>query len=700
LKYWWEEPLVVIQTNLQVADTPLLQPEKLMQQIKDELRGDVVVFNAGGIYAWYPTKIPFHNINPFMNGRDVLREALESAHKEGLKFIARISIGIAEEWIYHWRPEWFVKDEEGKPILVGEPRPGNWGLLYQTCPNSPYQREEVAFKIYEELIDNYDIDGFFITFLGFPRACYCGYCREKYLKEMKKPLPINLARGSLEWQEYVQWQEHCVIEVFQSITDIVRKKRPELLITGEFGGGSYTPYDLCKLCNVLSPNVTDRVGELQPPRWIPSVQTKYARNVIGGIPPWSIIAPAPGLTWRHSSLPEGELLFWLSQIPANGGHIWHALTGIPDTQKDKRLLRVISDVDKDFDKIRQYLKEVKPVSQIAVLESRQTLIRYAGSDSLENYLSEVYGFYDALMAGHLQFTPIPDEQLTDEILSKYKVLILPNSACLSKEQIDAIRRFVNNGGSIIGSFEVSLYDESGGRRGNFALSEEFGVDFIDTKVENLIASYMRIQDSTHPVVESFQDTEILPLDTKLLRVKSHNNAKVILTYIPPFATKDGVGAPPERATLPFPYTDIPLMLVLENNNSRNVYFATKIGTLLWKLKILDHRKLIISAVKWALGSDINLKTDAPSEVYVTMFETESHLLLNLVNGVGERPLGEIVPIHNITIEVRQSENTHIESVYAVLSDRELGFQVKDNWTRFTIPELNYWEVIAIKRSKN
>ena len=694
MKQWWNEPITVIQTNLQVADTPRLDANRLMYQLKRELKADVVVFNAAGIYAWYPSKVPFHNINPFMGDRDVLHEAIEAAHREGMRLIARTSIGHAEEWIYHQHPDWFIKDENGNPNLVGEPRPGNWGLLYSTCPNAPYQREAVAYKMYEEILAEYDVDGFFITFMGFPRSCYCSYCRRKYRKEMGKELPVNIRPGSPDWLEYTAWQTHCSIEVFRTIAELIRSKRPGILITGEFGGTCHTPYELCQICDVLSPNVTDRVGDQQPPRWATGVETRYARTVSNGVAPWTIVAPAPGLIWRHASLPENELRYWMSQIPANGGHMWHALTGIPDTQKDRRLLKVIAEIDERFDAFKPYLRDAEPVAPVAVLESRQTLLRYGLDHPAERYLNEVYGFYDALTSGHIQFTPIPDEHLTDDHLKHYKVLVLPNSACLTQEQIEAIRRFAQGGGGLIGSYRVSLHDSAGNEQEDFALSDEFGVKFIGNEISNLVAAYMRVEDKWNPLLTGIGETNLIPHETSLLQVIPYRG-DIPLKHVPPFATREGVGAPPERASLPTPRTDIPVA-VCQDNVSRRVYFASRIGSLVWRWKLPDHRLLIANAVRWVLGENNPIETNAPYGIHISLFASQSYLIIHYVNMIGERPLSEIIPVRDVKVCVKVPDGTEIETVFTASSGRKLEFQVSDGRVDFRVPEIGYWDVTVIQ----
>ena len=73
---WWKRPLRVIQTNLQVLDTPRMDEARIAAQIED-LGANVLVVNVGGIYAWYPTALPFHTVNPCLpKDHDLLEDVL------------------------------------------------------------------------------------------------------------------------------------------------------------------------------------------------------------------------------------------------------------------------------------------------------------------------------------------------------------------------------------------------------------------------------------------------------------------------------------------------------------------------------------------------------------------------------------------------------------------------------------------------
>ena len=58
-----------------------------------------------------------------------------------------------------------------------------------------------------------------------------------------------------------------------------------------------------------------------------------------------------------------------------------------------------------------------------------------------------------------------------ERLRAFKLLVLPNIACLSDAQCAQLRAFVAAGGSLVATYETSLYDEWGAPRPQFGLAD-------------------------------------------------------------------------------------------------------------------------------------------------------------------------------------------------------------------------------------
>ena len=86
--------------------------------------------------------------------------------------------------------------------------------------------------------------------------------------------------------------------------------------------------------------------------------------------------------------------------------------------------------------------------------------------------------------------------LDAEHIGQFKTLILPNIAALSNEQCEQLRQFVRRGGSLVATYETSLYDEWGVRRSNFGLADLLGVSFggrMEGRCKTPICGWKRTQ---------------------------------------------------------------------------------------------------------------------------------------------------------------------------------------------------------------
>ncbi|WFR62770.1 hypothetical protein P9222_32460 [Paenibacillus amylolyticus] len=194
LRPWWQQPLRIIQPNMQVKDTARINPEKLADQIT-EMGANAMVFNTGGIYAWYSSQVKFHVHNEYLpQDRDLLRELIDSCHQRGIRFIARFDFSKAEDAVYLQRPQWFARKEAGQPEIIGATRPGAWPLIMSTCINGGYRNEELAVPVIREALERYEIDGVFLMPLdmSFADVPYVRRNTEVYMvRSCLKRLPTS-----------------------------------------------------------------------------------------------------------------------------------------------------------------------------------------------------------------------------------------------------------------------------------------------------------------------------------------------------------------------------------------------------------------------------------------------------------------------------------------------------------------------------
>ena len=140
---------------------------------------------------------------------------------------------------------------------------------------------------------------------------------------------------------------------------------------------------------------------------------------------------------------------------------------------------------------KPWLTHKKPEPWAALVMSDNTRNFYGRSPGLveERYMANVLGAFRATVEEHLPVAVINDWNLNPADLAPYKVLILPNTACLDDAQVAAVERFVRAGGGLVASLDTSLFDEFGTPRADFALAEVFGVELSRLPIADAAAGH-------------------------------------------------------------------------------------------------------------------------------------------------------------------------------------------------------------------
>ncbi|HEX2036769.1 MAG TPA: alpha-amylase family protein [Chloroflexota bacterium] len=689
---WWQQPLRISQTNLQARDTPKYRPEVFMRQLA-EMGNNVAIANAGGIYAWYPTAVAEHTVNPYLEGRDFVRECVAAAHANGMHFVARVDFSLADDAIYARHPDWFARDRSGAPIIVGEPRPGPWGLLYYTCPNGPYRNEAVAFQVLRELLGRYELDGLFINAAGF-RPCWCGSCARAYRRDAGAELPAEEDWRDANFRRWVEWRYDCLARNFGAMYATIQEVRPGCFWTSEFGAiTSSRPWrggqDLFRLkdgCTVITTASGDPIATGRPPCWLPAIHAKYARAISDPEVPWATVHPTAGLAWRHTGLPVDELRLWLAQVNAHGAYAWHAMTGTPDTHYDRRNLPIHAEFNAFLQRHEDAFRDTRPVTPVALLWSRRTLERYGAEAPEARYQDEFFGFCEALLGHGIPFTVVPEPFLQPHTLDAYDVLVLPNAACLGDEAAAAVARFAGAGKGVVASFATGLFDEDARPREHGVLQDVLGVRFTGHTIGGQHASYARIERPAHPLFAGSGETQLLPNEFSFCHVAPSPGAQVLLTLVPPFAPAGGVGAPPERASIPTDHTEIPLAV----QQGRTIYFANEIGKMAWRFRLPDHTRLIAAAVRAVLPRPFPAELlDAPYGVQLSLScqEQPARLLCHVINSCGAGTVRhQAIPVHGLRLRLP------LETRRASALAAGVSLTLEDGVV--AVPPVHTWEVVV------
>ena len=101
------------------------------------IHADALCITAGGVVAFYPTKIQYHRPSRWLAQRpDYFRQVIEGCRKLGMVVVARTDPHATYEDVYHDHPDWIAVDAEGR-------KRRHWEMpdMWVTCALGPYNFE-------------------------------------------------------------------------------------------------------------------------------------------------------------------------------------------------------------------------------------------------------------------------------------------------------------------------------------------------------------------------------------------------------------------------------------------------------------------------------------------------------------------------------------------------------------------------------
>ena len=412
-------------------------------------------------------------------GSDPLPRFIELAHARDILILSYISM-TAYKSLLETEPGWFMEylDEGRAP-----PEENFW-----CCINSPF-RDWLPRSLIE-MIDQLNVDGFFFDGTnfgshadpgqtGYHIGCRCTHCRRVYADQTGRDVPDQVDIHDKEFRRYLAWRRENVRDFMVHVTHGVHAVHPDAILDFNHYAGVYNNWTLGHPANPLLPAGSGAYFFVERTVYDgSSLAAKYVRA--HGTPAAVWIGPTQGLPecanhtapYPEPFAPTADCM----SIMANGARPILAMLPNPSPPYRDYMRAIWSNCRRRAD----YL-EGDTLKYVAMHWSETSRDYFAPSpnhfEAAAGYFKRIRGTFEMLNRSHLLTDVVFDRQITDEHLAPYKILFLSNSACLSAEQCDVIRRFVDRCGTVIATYESALQDEWGERRENFQLADVFGVDY-------------------------------------------------------------------------------------------------------------------------------------------------------------------------------------------------------------------------------
>lgn len=408
---------------------------------------------------------------------DRLPSYIKALHEKGIIAISyyplifcKPLVPLHPEWLMH-----FLYDD--RPYIENQ----GW-----FCLNSPFKDWISDYLI--EWLDNLDLDGFYFddTNIGshqggreYPGCC-CEVCTKLLRDETGLQMPREVDFGSLDFRRWILWRYEKTKQAVKYILGRIRAAYPDCILEFNYYTRPDTswvrghPIDLFGFEDIPAYAFTEMSRS--------SRDTGYVAKINRGKGTFHSILrhgqqSMPGVSAGITAYPERWMFTQhiLGAI-ANGGAAFSNYTS-PYLQDD-----MIRFGFAEAKKRRDYItgETVKYVGLHYSLMNRDFRLTelYKNIGKEGGYtLRDIYGMYDMIGRSHILVDFLHDRQITNETLHQYPVLLLSNSACLSNEQVENIRNYVKQGGTLIATHQTSTMDELGQRRDNFALADVLGLDY-------------------------------------------------------------------------------------------------------------------------------------------------------------------------------------------------------------------------------
>jgi len=682
---WFDRPMRWAQLTLVENDPGNFDPDFWLSYFK-KIHADGTTLSAGGIVAYYPTDVPLHHRSAWLGDSDPFGYLVKGCRKMKMSIIARTDPHATWQNVYDAHPDWIAVTADGE-------KRRHWAKpdLWVTCALGPYNFEFMTL-VHKEIMERYEPDGIFSNRWAGSGICYCEHCRKNFKDYSGFELPKENNLSDKVQQKYTEWNTARLKELWLLWDDVIRKQKttsrfipngfPDKVITGHLSDIVFTDHQA-------------RSGFTMP--WSNGKVAKELRASIGMKPLGGIfsVGVEEKYRWKDSVQSDEEIRIWVAEGTANGMRPW--FTKFSGVLYDKRWLATVDHIYQEHYRNERYLRNTAPLARVGMVFSEQTG-NYGNETWQQKSGDHEMGMYQALIEARIPFEMVNDRLLDAEHLKPLKLLILPNISSLSDEQCDQLRKFARNGGSLLATFETSLYDEKGNRRDNFGLADLFGVSYakqVEGPMQNSYLSLKSDADSNkyHPVLKGLEDATRIINTVYMVKVKPEIQFPEPVTLIPTYPD-----LPMEHVFPLIPETDIRGLYLNDTGNSRVAYFPVDIDRTYWQIMSTDHLKLLQNTIRWTLNEEPVVEVKGPGVIDVTVWRQKDSMTVHLVNLTNpmmmKGPFREFIPV-DAKVRIKIPQGIKPKEVQLLIKGIKPEFRNKNGYINLDVSQIKDHEIVGI-----
>lgn len=650
-----------------------------------------------GLINW-PSKLG-GTVHPAFRNRDMLKETIDALHAEGLDAIVYYVFGyVVDFWEKHPSARTVLEDgTAGKQrvCLIGAKR-------FATCCFNDKGYHDFALAELGEICDNYDFEGVWPDMTFWPAVCYCENCQKRYFDETGKALPRTIHWKDPDFVQFINVRKRWLREFCQEVTDTVKSRKPGMKLaqqsqtfTFDWIGGasaeladcydwmsadlycdryglSYSSKLFYALSNIkpfervncwnypcIHEHVITRTEDELNMIAYSTIMNDGALTVIDQIDPVGTIHGYNYETMRRVFGRIEKYEPYLGGTFVQDVGLYYSLSSNFDQAWNGRPVREVG-------RVFEYGKDESFTSQNAHMNLTSNAAR-------------------TLTMFHVPYGIVTKKNLKD--LKNYKVLILCNAAMMDREEIDAIRQFVADGGGLYISKETATIDDQGREISESALCDLMGArisgkeDFNKTYVSPAPegeGGFPKVFSGKYPVTVDDWQTRIEVTDPQV---------KVLGTVTLPdvYPSEDQYAS--LLTTPPGNYMGAPAVIEHDYGEGRVIYTTAALE----KGEHRTQREVFYGMIR-RLYSDYCVKLHGTPSIEITRFDKPDCMMLHVLNYQAELPN---VPVHQLSFSAKLS-GRQVKDAVLLPDDEVLDISVDKDEVYITLTAIQDYALVCVR----
>ncbi|STZ58237.1 family 10 glycosylhydrolase [Mycolicibacterium tokaiense] len=668
---WWASPFAMFQTNLREVDATM--DVGAVADAVAAFGADTWLVNGGGIMSFYPTDLPFQTRNPFLDARpggDLLGDAVEAAHARGLRLLARMDFSKVSQAIADAHPQWcFVGPDGRRQVYNG---------LVSVCPSAGYYQEKI-FEVIDEVLDRYDIDGFFFNWLTFNEVDYSGRywgvsqnaSSKAGFAEFSGGLELPTGPDSPHYDLWRRYSSGVIQELTHRINTHIRGRRPNVgLIRSDIVFYEANNEVGRELWHHATGEAVSAFRSREP-------QRPVVVNSVAFI----------DMPYRLAGEQPQHFAQYLLQAMARGANPSTYIMGVPGDIPNAAL-ESAGEIVRFHRDHRAVYTDLGPGARVGLVRPdrlAQDLARH------EQSTQEFRGLYAALQQAHIAFDVLPAEGIAEMNstggLRRYRLLVIPDVPSLPTEVIAALDTFVDAGG------RVALTGRSGfGDTGHGVLAATPAIRITDAvdDAEQLKSTYVTAADQVADGVRF--GASLVPVYGVHYDVELRRDADTRGSHLAraPFG-------PPEKAYGNQPDGQPAFVLGAPSGalGGRVGLVPWTIGRSFHELGLTSIRDTFLELVHELAGDDLGVTAQLPEQAEITVQQRPDLMVVHVLNlsGARRKSFGPEIDISDGRLIIPMQPGA--VTVRSLVTESDLATEWDGGRVVVRLPKIGLYDVITI-----